>query len=73
VVERHPVSSHPDQEIIMFNTIGNLFNSINVLLNTANRVVNVFDIGVKELEDEAQAHAAKLQETRQARIDSAYS
>ena len=57
----------------MFQTIGNLFNSINIALNSINRVVNVFDIGVGELEDEALAHAAKLRETRQARIDSAYS
>ena len=56
----------------MFQTISNIFNSINVLLNTGNRVVNVFDITVAELEDEAKAHAAKLQETRQARIDSIY-
>lgn len=56
----------------MFQTISNIFNSINVLLNTGNRVVNVFDIGVAELEDEAKAHAAKLRETRPARIDSIY-
>jgi hypothetical protein len=72
VVERHPVSSHPDQEITMLQTIRNIFSSINIVLNSFNRGVNVVDVTLRQIEAEVIGHATVLEQTREERISAIY-